>query len=184
LDLLEELPRETSYHVFIDNFFTSFRLLDHLRANGTRATGVIRSNKLTQCPIESSKSLEKKPRGFFEQRTDNMNSLTVVGWNDNRSVYVASNALGSQPTVKVSRWCRKTSTKIDVDQPYLIKMYNRHMGGVDRCDQNISTYRISTRSKKWWWALFIWIPDMVLQNCWLLYRYSTLSIFSVLFGRC
>lgn len=180
LDLLEELPHETSYHIFIDNFFTSFRLLDHLHANGTRATGVIRSNKLSQCPIESAKSLEKKSRGFFDQRTDNKNSLTVVGWNDNRSVYVASNVLGSQPTAKVSRWCRKTSSRIDVDQPYLIKMYNRHMGGVDRCDQNISAYRISTRSKKWWWALFVWIPDMVLQNCWLLYRYSVLY-FSVNF---
>lgn len=170
LDLLEELPRETSYHIFMDNFFTSFRLLDHLFNNGIRATGVIRSNKLSKCPIESSKSLEKKPRGFFDQRTDNSNSLTIVGWNDNRSVYVVSNAIGSQPTVKVSRWCRKTNTRIDVDQPNLIKMYNRHMGGVDRCDQNISAYRISTRTKKWWWALFAWIPDMVLQNSWLLYR--------------
>jgi Transposase IS4 len=170
LDLLEELPRESSYHIFIDNFFTSFRLLDHLRCNGIRATGVIRSNKLRQCPIESTKSLEKKARGFFDQRTDNRNSLTIVGWNDNRSVYVTSNAVGSEPKATVSRWCRKTSTRINVEQPNLIKMYNRYMGGVDRCDQNISTYRISTRSKKWWWALFVWVPDMVLQNCWLLYR--------------
>jgi len=44
------------------------------------------------------------------------------------------------------------------------------MGGVDRCDQNVSTCRISTRCKKWWWALFVWIPDMILQNCWILYR--------------
>ena len=25
-------------------------------------------------------------------------------------------------------------------------------GGVDRCDQNISIYRFSIKSKKWWWA--------------------------------
>ena len=48
------------------------------------------------------------------------------------------------------------------------------MGGVDRCDQNISAYRISMKSKKWWWALFAWIPDMVVQNCWLLYRQNKL----------
>ena len=44
------------------------------------------------------------------------------------------------------------------------------MGGVDKCDQNISNYSIFMRSKKWWWGLFAWIPDMVVQNCWIFYR--------------
>ena len=35
---------------------------------------------------------------------------------------------------------------------------------VDRCDQNTSNYCISMRSKKWWWALFALIPDMVMLN--------------------
>ena len=39
---------------------------------------------------------------------------------------------------------------------------------VDRCDQNTSNYCISMRSKKWWWALFALIPDMVMPNYWLL----------------
>jgi len=175
LDLLEELPRGVAYHVFVDNFFTSFRLLDHLAKNNIKATGVIRSNKLGKCDIMAPKVLEKKIRGFDDQRTDSEGVITVVGWNDNRSVYVASNAIGSQPTCQVSRRCRASKSRISVEQPQLIKMYNRHMGGVDRCDQNISTYRISIRSKKWWWALFAWIPDMVLQNCWILYRYFVIG---------
>ena len=44
------------------------------------------------------------------------------------------------------------------------------MGGVDQCDQNIACYRISFRSKKWWWALFAWVPDMVMENAWNLHR--------------
>ena len=44
------------------------------------------------------------------------------------------------------------------------------MGGVDRTDQNIAQYRIAIRSKKWWWALFAWIPDLVMTNSWMLYR--------------
>jgi len=171
LDLLAELPRGISYHVFTDNFFTSFRLLGYLDNNNIQATGVIRSNKLGKCSVESPKVLEKKTRGYYDQRTDVNGVLTVVGWNDNRSVYVSSNAVDAHPTATVSRWCRKDHCRINVKQPQMIKLYNQHMGGVDRCDQNISLYRISTRSKKWWWALFAWIPDMVLQNCWLLYRY-------------
>ena len=94
----------------------------------------------------------------------------MVGLNDNRCVYVASNCLSSNPTTSATRFCRKQKKKINVEQPQLIKVYSKLMGGVDRCDQNISTYRISIKSKKWWWALFARIPDMVMQNCWLLYR--------------
>ena len=42
------------------------------------------------------------------------------------------------------------------------------MGGVDRMDQNISYYRISIRSKKWWVAFFMFMPDVAIQNAWLL----------------
>ena len=34
----------------------------------------------------------------------------------------------------------------------------------------IYSYRICLRSKKWWWALFAWIPDMIMQNSWIMYR--------------
>jgi len=154
--------RDKAKHV--DNFFTSLRLLHFLHDNNIKAKGVIRSNKLSKCPIKAPKSLEKKERGLFDQRSDSSGKLTVVGWNDNRSVYVTSNAVGTNPTASVSRSYRKSNSRISVSHPYMIKMYNRRMGGVDRCDQNISTYRISIRSKKWWWALFAWIPDTVMQN--------------------
>ena len=44
------------------------------------------------------------------------------------------------------------------------------MGGVDRADQNVSAYRISMRTKKWWWPLFAHCVDTMMQNAWLLYR--------------
>ena len=132
-------------------------------------TGTIRSNRLDKCPILDPKRLEKKSRGFYEQFIDEQNTLTMVEWNDNRCVFVVSNCLSAAPTSTVSRYCRKEKKKISVDQPQLIKIYNKKMGGIDRCDQNISTYCISIKSKKWWWALFAGIPDMVMQNFWLLY---------------
>ncbi|KAH3815914.1 hypothetical protein DPMN_144451 [Dreissena polymorpha] len=39
-------------------------------------------------------------------------------------------------------------------------------------DQNINTYRIGIRINKWWWALFAFNLDMVVQNAWVLYRLS------------
>jgi len=46
LDLLGQLPVETSYHIFMDNYFTSLRLLYHLLEHNIQATGVIRKYKL------------------------------------------------------------------------------------------------------------------------------------------
>lgn len=44
------------------------------------------------------------------------------------------------------------------------------MGGVDRCDQNTSLYRISIRGKKWYFPLFSHVIDMATQNAWQLHR--------------
>ena len=46
------------------------------------------------------------------------------------------------------------------------------MGGLDRMDQNISSYCIALRSKKWWMTFFMFIPDTAVQKTWLLYRSS------------
>ena len=42
IDLFSELPSNVSYHVYLDNYFTSFRLLHYLAQNHVQATGVIR----------------------------------------------------------------------------------------------------------------------------------------------
>jgi len=131
--------------MFILTIFLRLQLLHHLSESNIHATGVIRSNRLGNCPLQSAKTLEKQERGFFSQQTGVSNAVTIVGWNDNHAV--VSNAFGS-------RYCRKTKTRINVSLPFLIRQYNKGMGGVDRCNQNVSTYRILNRIRKWWWALF------------------------------
>jgi DNA excision repair protein ERCC-6 len=44
------------------------------------------------------------------------------------------------------------------------------MGGVDRMDENIENYRVSIRSKKWWWPLFCFCLDTCVHNAWQLFR--------------
>lgn len=44
------------------------------------------------------------------------------------------------------------------------------MGGVDRCDQNVATYRVGIRSKKWWWSPFVHLLDVAVNNAWLLHK--------------
>lgn len=44
------------------------------------------------------------------------------------------------------------------------------MGGTYLMDQNISTYRLGIRSKKWWWCIFTWLIDVSISNAWILYK--------------
>ena len=49
LRLVECLTPTVSFDIFMDNYFTSFRLLTQLAVNNTRATGVLSKNRLHTC---------------------------------------------------------------------------------------------------------------------------------------
>ena len=73
--------------------------------------------------------------------------IFVVRWKDNGLVCVASNEPGLRPLKKVERYSATERKKIAVFISNFICMYNRHMGGVNRVDENISLYRIAIRGK-------------------------------------
>lgn len=72
--------------------------------------------------------------------------------------------------VSLFRYCRVSRDRINIDQPHLIGMYNKHMGYVDCMDQHIANYEVSIRGKKWYWPLFRHMIDMTVVNAWQLYR--------------
>ena len=171
--LSECLSPNVSFHIFMDNYFTSFRLLALLAQHNIRATGVLNKKKLSKCEIMGDKELAKKPRGqVVQQKSTNrgVGKIFVIGWNDNRTVYIASNYLPSKPSKTVRRWNKIDQKYVQVIQPYQFHCYNQGMGFVDRMDQNVAKYRIGIRMKKWWWAPFAWMIDVAIQNAWILNR--------------
>ncbi|GBP19685.1 PiggyBac transposable element-derived protein 3 [Eumeta japonica] len=146
LDLVEKLPTG-SYSLYMDNFFTSLPLLNELKKLGHEATGTIRANRVENAPLKHTKGMKKTKRGSYDQRTDVLSDITLVRYNDNNIVTVASTQCGVAPVGKVKRFCDKE--KKDVDQPRCIVNYNKYMGGVDRLDQNVGCYRISIRLKRY-----------------------------------
>ena len=171
LELVEKMPKDISYHIFVDNFFSSVRLMKFLGDKNIKASGTLRQNRISKdCTIARRPFMDKTRRGHVEQQTAADNSATILGWKDNKVVYFTSNSDGKSPEVAVERYCRDSKGKIMVQQPQSIYKYNQYMGGVDRADQNISCYRIAIRSNKWWWSLFSWVPDMIVQNAWILYK--------------
>ena len=121
--------------------------------------------------------LQKEKRGFSSQKTATDNCVSVITWKDNKVAFFTTNCSSRVPEVPVGRYCRDAKQRVLVNQPRCINQYNKSMGVVDRADQNVSSYRICIRSKRWWWvALFAWVPDVMLQNACIFYRkYKTSS---------
>ena len=150
LDFLDSL--ETQYGVrrfslYFDNFFTSIKLLEHIQERGNGASGAVRCNRLEKCPLTNSIVFSKLPRSSEEHFLEKNAKIFVVRWKDNGLVCLASNEHGLRPLKKVDRYSATEKKKIAVSMPNDICMYNRHMGGVDRFDENTSLYRIAIRGK-------------------------------------
>ena len=66
LRLMECLTPSVSFNIFMDNYFTSFRLLTLLGVNNIRATRMLIKNRLCKFTIIGDKQLQKKERGHFK----------------------------------------------------------------------------------------------------------------------
>ena len=145
----------------IDNFFTSPGLLCHLQKQSIAATGRVRLCCMENSPFKSVKEVEKSQGGTSVVAIETSSNISAVRWKDNKVVNVLSTFAGKEPQKKVKR---KEKKRVDVLQPNVVNIYNRFMGRVDRMDQNISTYMINLRSKKWWWPLFCFCVDVAVNN--------------------
>ena len=85
-------------------------------------------------------------------------------------VTAASTFVGKMLHRKAHRYVKGQNGRAEIDQSQSIFLYNKGMGGVDRLDQNISSYMIGHRSKKWWWPVFRFCLDLSVNNAYQLYR--------------
>ena len=83
---------------------------------------------------------------------------------DNSVVTIASTVHVNKTLTKVLKYSHKHKKIIEINCPKLVQEYNKHMGGTDHQDQNVSKYRIAFQEKKWYWCIFTWMIDVVVQN--------------------
>lgn len=174
LNFIDNIPvkyavRQLSF--YFDNLFTSIDLLMYLRSMGFNATGTVRENRLPKnIPIQTTKCMKKRERGTIDTAICATEQVCVSRWRDNAVVTVASTQHTNMPVTQVRRWSQAEKRHIQVPRPACVSSYNKNMGGVDLMDQGINSYRISIRTKKWWWPLFSWMVDATLHNAWYISR--------------
>nr|CAH7752345.1 unnamed protein product [Callosobruchus chinensis] len=142
-DHLKSKWEDLKFHFFFDNFFTDLRRERHLRDRND--SGKSNSNVC----FTGYANMKKEKRGKFDYAKVQGRNIIFVKWNDNNIVCFASTKGGIEPVNPVKRYSQKEKkfVYILVDQPYLVKLYNKNMGGVDRSDQNIAQYRVQIRGK-------------------------------------
>ena len=170
LKLCSTLPTERNFKVFADNFFSNFEMVAELERRGLHYVGTINNNRLHGAPLKSEKELKKQGRGSEDSVVETTRNLSLVRWYDNKCVTMISSYIGNQDGNNVQRYDRSKKQHISVNQPSIIAVYNKSMGGVDLMDMLCSLYKYKLRSKRWYIYIFYHTLTIALVNAWLLYR--------------
>ena len=104
----------------------------------------------------------KKDRGYTETALEKQSGVWAVSWKDNSAVTVLSNKYGNESHRKVKR--RMKGKIEEIEMPDVIRKYNEGMLGVDLSDWKVEKYRISIRSKKWYFCAFTHCLDVIMVN--------------------
>lgn len=166
--MTQYLENTSDHEIYLDNFFTSHKLLANMKDLGIRVTGTTRANRTARCSLESDKDMKQKTRGVYDYRFDKENGILFVKWHDNSLVIIGSNHQSLIPVGSAKRWSSKERKSVNVPQPHLIAMHNKYMGGVDHLDLLIQKYRIGVRGKKWYFNLFTNMVDTAVVNAWII----------------
>jgi hypothetical protein len=93
LDLIKDVP--IGFSIFIDNYFSSTKLIQKLTQLGYRVTCMLRSNRTEKCPVSTEKQYEGYTRGYYEYFVSDNQKCIVIGWKDSKRVLLGSNHIGT-----------------------------------------------------------------------------------------
>lgn len=190
LHLLDRLP-PARYYVYIDNLFTSIKLLELLHARGYSATGTYRMNSGVISELvdikKRDKGKDKLPWGTLISIPTKSSLVNQLGWKDNAFALLMTTVHNESGRVtRVRRRPKETSTsaksarkvfrnqpekELEIPEPY--DYYNFNMCGVDTADQLAGSNSGERRIRRGaWQALEQWLLATVLVNTYLVAFYS------------
>ena len=130
----------------------------------------VRPNRLGKCSV--------MPDEVMKTQATHQEMVTMVGdaeiritkWFDYKDVHLLCTYASTHLTKEVHRWDIKSKDIFHIKWPNIVFLCNASMGGVNLLDSLISLYIIKIRSRNWYHRMVFYFVDMVVVQCWLLYR--------------
>lgn len=167
LQLAESIKRN-HHHLYFDNYFSSISLLSKLFEDGTYACGTIRTNRKLY-PTEISEEAKRFDRGQSTFRQ--CGNIVATAWKDNKVVNVVSTLASPTDITSVNRR-QKDGTRVAVECPMCVALYNQYMGGVDVGDQLQGYYHVRLKCTKNYKYIFWFLVDVSTTNAFILYSFD------------
>jgi hypothetical protein len=183
--LVSQLPKNKSFNIYMDNYFSSIKLFKYLREKKIGACGTVRKNSANFPQIlKVDKKLEWDTLSGVV-----VDDVLAVLWMDNGPVTMLSiihQINGDENRIeRIRRRPRETSTnatkvraifgnasKKSLPIPIVIDDYNHFMGGVDIADQLRGYYNTQLSVRRTWMPLFFWLLDTAIVNSYLILKKS------------
>ena len=166
VDLLLGDLKGKGYHLYMDNFYNSVQMTDHLQQCATHVCGTLRKNRGAP-PVINKASVTTLKKGEFLSRHNG--KVLVTAWRDKKVVKVLT-TVHEDKMVNVTQRQKGHRHGVTVPKPVAVEQYNKYMNGVDRLDQMISYYPLARRSYKWYKKFCMYLFSIAMYNSFILYR--------------
>ena len=151
---------DKGHHSYIDNWYTSEKLLNSLRDRYTVACGTAMGNR-----IKAPKSLKDQPLEIGEWAFWSNVNLLMVRYKDKKEIFFLSTIHDMQ-----TEWMPKRERdELAASKLKLVNNYNTNMGGVDRNDALIGNCTCVRKSFKWTVKVAMHYVEEAVLNSFILY---------------
>jgi len=148
--------------LYIDNYYTSYYLLNKMRDANIACTGTLRANRIGDTSL--LKAMGKEETLFYlDQEKKNVLCL----WQDRKIVKMLSNT--GSTSIITKQITKGDQIKIR-SMPKLIEDYNAKARGVDLSNQLCLHYRHPHSTRKWWRVIFEYLLEVCISNAFIIYR--------------
>ena len=169
IDYLMEGLYDEGYHLFMDNYYNSVAMCDHLLERGTHVCGTLRRNRGEPAAItKATEGTLKKGETVVRHNK----RVLVTAWRDKKIVRSVS-TMHTNTMVRVEERKKGQSHKEVIMKPESVHMYNQFMNGVDKLDQMIGYYPFTRKTMKWYKKYTLYLFSITLFNSHILYKAAT-----------
>lgn len=85
----------------------------------------------------------KNGRGSFDFIVEVNHNICAVSWYDTRQVILVPSFADSEAEEKIQCWNKANKAYVEDENPYIVSIYNKFMGGVNMLDSFAAKYKFS-----------------------------------------